>query len=67
MFEYLGVIHYYMPPDYWNKEWHDEYDVLYGIALSKEDIFIKERMRQDRDEIALYFALKENIDEINEN
>ena len=22
-FEYLGIVHYYMPPNYWFKEWHD--------------------------------------------
>ena len=27
-FEYLGIVHYYMPPGYWVKEWHDEYGVL---------------------------------------
>ncbi len=71
-FEYLGVIHYYMPPGYWNHEWHDEYGGLYGIRLSVDEIPLIERERKDKDEIgeiALYSELKkrkENIDEINE-
>ncbi len=71
-FKYLGVVHYYMPPDYWDKEWHEEYGGLYGISLSKETIEIIEANRQDKDEIGeigLYSKLKargKNIDEINE-
>ncbi len=71
-FEYLGVVHYYMPPGYWIKEWHDEYGGLYGVTLSKELIKVIEEKRQDREEISairLYSELKaqgENIDEINE-
>ncbi len=71
-FEYLGIIHYFMPPGYWNKEWHEEFGGLYGITLSKKDISFMESLRQDRDEIGaieLYSILKrnrENIDEINE-
>lgn len=71
-FKYLGIVHYYMPPDYWNKEWHEEYGGLYGITLSKEMIEIIEENRHDKDEIGeigLYSKLKargENIDEINE-
>lgn len=71
-FEYLGIVHYYMPPGYWVKEWHDEYGGLFGITLSKEAIQIIEENRRDKDEIGeidLYSKLKareENIDEINE-
>ena len=71
-FKYLGVVHYYMPPDYWNKEWHEEYGGLYGITLSREMIKIIEKSRLDKDEIGeigLYSELKargETIDEINE-
>ena len=71
-FKYLGIVHYYMPPDYWNKEWHEEYGGLYGITLSKEMLEIIEENRQDKDEIGeigLYSKLKargKNIDEINE-
>lgn len=71
-FKYLGIVHYYMPPDYWNKEWHEEYGGLYGITLSKEMIEIIEKSRLDKDEIGeigLYSELKANgetIDEINE-
>lgn len=71
-FKYLGVVHYYMPPDYWNKEWHEEYGGLYGITLSKEMIEIIEKSRLDKDEIGeigLYSELKargKNIDTINE-
>lgn len=71
-FKYLGIVHYYMPPDYWNKEWHEEYGGLYGITLSKELIEIIEKSRLDKDEIGeigLYSELKahgKNIDEINE-
>ena len=71
-FEYLGIVHYYMPPDYWVDEWHEEYGGLYGITLSREYLQIIEEKRQDKDEIpaiGLYSELKEraeNIDEINE-
>jgi 8-oxo-dGTP diphosphatase len=71
-FEYLGVVHYYMPPDYWVKEWHEEYGGLYGVTLSKNVIPLIEQKRKDKDEIgeiALLSDLKkreENIDEINE-
>lgn len=71
-FEYLGIVHYYMPPDYWNLEWHEEYGGLYGLTLSREYLQIIEDKRQDRDEIGkigFYSKLKaraERIDEINE-
>lgn len=71
-FEYLGIVHYYMPPDYWNSEWHEEYGGLYGITLPREYLQIIEGKRRDRDEIGaigLYSELKareERIDEINE-
>lgn len=71
-FEYLGIVHYYMPPDYWNSEWHEEYGGLYGITLPGEYLQIIEGTRRDRDEIGaigLYSKLKtraERIDEINE-
>lgn len=71
-FEYLGIVHYFMPPNYWVKEWHEEYGGLYGITLPREYLQIIEEKRQDKDEIpaiSLYSELKlraENIDEINE-
>ena len=71
-FEYLGVVHYYMPPGYWVKEWHHEYGGLYGITLSREALPLIEEKRRDKDEIGeieLYSKLKtreEKIDEINE-
>ena len=71
-FEYLGIVHYYMPPGYWVKEWHHEYGGLYGITLSREAIRTIEEKRRDKDEIGeieLYSKLKtreEKIDEINE-
>ncbi|MBD5094061.1 MAG: NUDIX hydrolase [Subdoligranulum sp.] len=71
-FEYLGIVHYDMPPGYWVKEWHEEYGGLYGVTLSKNAIRTIEKNRQDREEIGaigLYSELKarrENIDEINE-
>ena len=71
-FEYLVIVHYKMPPDYWVKEWHEEYGGLYGILLSKENFDIIEKKRIDRDEIgeiAFYSDIKrrgEKIDEINE-
>lgn len=71
-FEYLGILHYFMPPGYWVKEWHDEYGGLYGITLSRDAIQLIEEKRSDKDEIGeigLYSELKarkENIDEINE-
>ncbi len=70
--EYLGIVHYYMPPSYWVKEWHEEYGGLYGMTLSRDAIQIIEENRRDREEIGeigLYSELKtrkENIDEINE-
>ena len=71
-FEYLGIMHYYMSPNYWFNEWHEEYGGLYGITLSRDAIQIIEEKRYDKDEIGeigLYSELKargENIDEINE-
>lgn len=71
-FDYLGIVHYYMPPDYWVKDWHEEYGGLYGITLPGEALARIEQGRQDRDEIgeiAFYTDLKkreERIDEINE-
>lgn len=71
-FEYLGILHYNMPPDYWVKEWHEEYGGLYGITLSREVLAIIEEKRHDKDEIgeiAFYSDIKrrnEIIDEINE-
>lgn len=71
-FEYLGIVQYYMPPNYWVKDWHEEYGGLYGITLSRKYLQIIEEKRQDKDEIGaigLYSKLKarsENIDEINE-
>lgn len=69
---YLGIVHYNMPPDYWVKEWHEEYGGLYGITLSRNSIQIIEEKRHDKDEIGeigLYSEIKarqEKIDEINE-
>lgn len=71
-FEYLGIVHYNMPPGYWNKEWHEEYGGLYGFVIEKEILEIIEQCRKDKDEIgkiALLSELKrrrEKIDEINE-
>ena len=68
----MGIVHYHMPPDYWVKEWHEEYGGLYGITLSGDAIQIIEEKRHDKDEIGeigFYSELKareENIDEINE-
>jgi len=71
-FEYLGVVHYYMPPDYWVKDWHEEFGGLYGITLPEDALRTIEANRCDKEEIGrieLYSVLKkhkENIDEINE-
>lgn len=71
-FEYLGVVHYNMPPNYWAKEWHEEYGGLYGITLPRQQLAIIEQNRLDKDEIgeiAFYSDIKargEIIDEINE-
>lgn len=71
-FEYLGVVHYHMPPNYWVKEWHEEYGGLYGVTLPGKLLAVIERNRSDREEIgeiAFYSDIKErgeNIDEINE-
>ena len=70
--EYLGVLHTYMPPGYWVKEWHEEYGGIYGITLPKTMLSVIEQNRLDREEIgeiAFYSELKrrgEKIDEINE-
>lgn len=71
-FDYLGIVHYKMPPGYWVKEWHEEYGGLYGITLPRKALAVIERKRQDREEIgeiAFYSDIKERgeiIDEINE-
>lgn len=71
-FEYLGIVHYYMPPGYWVKEWHEEYGGLYGVTLPEKMLAVMEQNRRDREEIgeiALYTDIKkrgETIDEINE-
>lgn len=71
-FDYLGIVHYNMPPNYWVKEWHEEYGGLYGITISRKAIEKIEANRKDKDEIgeiSLYSELKlrkANIDEINE-
>ena len=71
-FDYLGVVRYYMPPDYWVREWHEESGGLYGISLPAGAVQRIEEKRNDKDEIGgieLYSRLKErgeNIDEINE-
>ena len=71
-FTYLGIVHYHMPPDYWNKDWHEEYGGLYGMTISREMLQTIEELRRDKDEIgeiACYSELKrrnEKIDEINE-
>ena len=43
-FEYLGIVHYNMPPGYWNKEWHEEYGGLYGFVIEKEMLEIIEAL-----------------------
>lgn len=69
---YLGIVHYHMPPDYWNKDWHEEYGGLYGMTISREMLQTIEELRRDKDEIgeiAFYSELKKRgakIDEINE-
>lgn len=71
-FEYLGIVHYYMPPDYWVNEWHEEYGGLYGITVPSGIVSVIEEKRRDKEEIgeiSLYYELKkrnEKIDEINE-
>ncbi len=71
-FTYLGIVRFYMPPDFWNQEWHEEYGGLYGMTLSKDMLQIIGELRQDKDEIGeieFYSKLKqrkEKIDEINE-
>lgn len=69
---YLGIVHYHMPPDYWNKDWHEEYGGLYGMTITRELLQTIEERRRDKDEIgeiAFYSELKKRgakIDEINE-
>ena len=69
---YLGIVHYYMPPNYWNKDWHEEYGGLYGMTITRGLLQKVEERRRDKDEIgeiACYSELKrrnEKIDEINE-
>ena len=71
-FTYLGLVHYNMPPNYWVKEWHEEYGGLYGISISKEMMKTIEERRRDKDEIGEIRCLKElkeageKIDGINE-
>ena len=33
-----------MLPDYWNKEWHEEYGGLYGFVIEKEMLEINEAL-----------------------
>lgn len=69
---YLGIVHYHMPPDYWNKDWHEEYGGLYGMTITRGLLQTIEERRRDKDEIgeiAFYSELKKRgakIDEINE-
>lgn len=34
-FDYLGIVHYNMPPGYWVKEWHEEYGA-FTVLQSQE-------------------------------
>lgn len=50
-FEYLGLMHFNMVPDYFSTEYRKEYGGLYGIRLQPEDMHTIEKQRRDRDEI----------------
>lgn len=71
-FEYLGVLHYSMPPDPWIPEWHEEHGGLFGLRITRDMLAEIEQKRHDRAEIGrigLYSELKasgEKIDELNE-
>mgnify|MGYP000059595632 CR=1 FL=1 len=65
-FEYLGIVHYNMPPGYWNKEWHEEYGGLYGFVIEKEMLEIIDQCRKDKDEIEKSHPVFELWRKINE-
>ncbi|MCM1283255.1 MAG: NUDIX domain-containing protein [Roseburia sp.] len=70
-FSYIGLMHYYMAPGYFNPEWHYEYGGLYGISLPVEYMEYINKYRTDKEEIeklAFYSELggKEKIAPIDE-
>lgn len=58
-FEYIGMMHLNMVPDYFSQEHRKEYGGLYGIRLKEEDLQRIERYRLDREEIEKVARLKE--------
>lgn len=58
-FDYIGLMHFNMVPDYFSTEHRKEYGGLYGIRLQPEDIQTIEKYRSDRDEIGKIAFLKD--------
>lgn len=50
-FDYIGLMHFNMMPDYFSTERRKEYGGLYGIQLQADDLQNIEKYRLDRDEI----------------
>ena len=61
-FDYIGLMHFNMVPDYFSTEHRKEYGGLYGIQLQAEDLQSMEKHRLDRDEIGT-IALLKDLDE----
>lgn len=58
-FDYIGLMHFNMVPDYFSTEYRKEYGGLYGIQLQPEDIQTIQKYRLDRDEIGKIALLKD--------
>lgn len=57
-FEYIGLMHLKMVPDYFSTEFREEYGGLYEIWLQPEDLPAIEKYRLDREEIEKVALLK---------
>lgn len=58
-FEYIGLMHLRMVPDYFSTEYREEYGGLYGIKLQMKDLQKIEKYRLDREEIEKTALLKD--------
>lgn len=68
VFEYIGLTHFYMAPNYFSPEYRTEYGGLYGIRLEKGDLQRMWGSRLDPEEMEKAALLKdiENVEEIAE-
>ncbi|MDE6853346.1 MAG: NUDIX domain-containing protein [Lachnospiraceae bacterium] len=58
-FDYIGLMHFNMMPDYFSTEHRKEYGGLYGIQIQTDDLKYIEKYRLDRDEIGKIAFLKD--------